>query len=494
MSRPLTPSKSEGSGEVTSPAGGWGGSPERQQTRRGSPSANTVPLGSDGSCGQGQPRSPSSATQSSGDHKIASVPSQEDAADGCGRPLERRTVGAADAGSREAASHGTACPCAISLPPTQNPSPSKPTAVLALWPDGSRADIPGVRHLNPTATTDPPPSPPKSKRGKVTGFSEKSRRNFLRQLCTLVRSEIPHTMALTLPAAWEQFDLPFLQQAFKKLGERFDAKCLRDPKWAGIALAWKKEPQKRGALHWHLLFYGIDNPELEREVQRWFADQWNALICSGLDPEERRKHAVWHHHEKNWEPVEAVSYFTKYVGKVVEADATGSTGRWWGFWRKPKLPWAAKVEGTIPDKVAVDLNRIARKIRQNRADEANHAAACRMAGLDRSPFQPSVLKPRPPTLWDFQRLRQGIGPDGKRDSSTPIWRAYLEERMRSVGIRPGKYRFKMKAGAPHPDELKITLTGNHVPDLIRRAAEWSASRHGIRVAETNAGSPRPRLP
>ncbi len=66
--------------------------------------------------------------------------------------------------------------------------------------------------------------------------------------------------------------------------------------------------------------------------------------------------------------------------------------------------------------------------------------------------------------------------------------------MAAAGIRPGKYRFKTKPGRPHPDELKITLTGNHIPDTMRRAAEWSAQRHGFRKPGKQEGPFRPKLP
>lgn len=418
-----------------------------------------------------------------------------DAVDGGRCPSGRATVTAPGVGSRNAASDGTACPCAISLPTTKNNQP-KPSnrPVLTMWPDGSRVDVPGVRYLNPLAKTQPQPSPPKTKRGLVTSFSEKSRRNFLRQLCTLIRDAIPDTMALTLPNEWEQFDLPFLQSAFKKLGERFDAKCSRDSRWAAIALAWKKEPQKRGALHWHLLFYGVESPDLKKQVQAWFADQWNELICAGLDPEERRKHAVWHHHENNWEPVNSVSYFTKYVGKAVEVDATGSTGRWWGFWRKAYLPWATKVQGTITDQVAVDMNRVARKIRQKRGDEAKHKALCKQLELNASPFSPSILKLRPPTAWDLERLRCGYGPDGRHDPAARIWLGIYTDRQIEFNTRLGKYRYKGGKGMPNPDELKIVLTGKHVPDMMLRVAEWSAERHGLMQPKKREGPFRPKLP
>ena len=195
---------------------------------------------------------------------------------------------------------------------------------------------------------------------------------------------------------------------------------------------------------------------------------------------EKAKHLCWHRHPNNWQRVERIEYFTKYVGKARELqDGSGSTGRWWGFWRKVRLPWADKFEAAIPDKVAADLNRIARKIRQKRADAAKHAALAARMEFKLSPFGRPVNHPRTVTLWDMERLRAGCGPRGKRAPNTAFWLEILTEAQKRAGVRFGKYRFKLAPGQPHPDELKIVLTGRHIPATFQRAALWSAKRHGI---------------
>jgi len=250
---------------------------------------------------------------------------------------------------------------------------------------------------------------------------------------------------------------------------------------AAVALAWKKEPQQRGALHWHLLFYGIEEDgALGEEVRDWFARQWNELICAKLDAAEKARHLCWHRHANNWQRVGRLEYFSKYVGKARDLqDGSGSTGRWWGFWRKERLPWAERIEGTIPDKVAVDLNRIARRIRQKRADAAKQAALAKRLACGVSPFSRWVSKPQPLTLWDLERLKAGYGPRGKGDPDAAFWLRFLGGLQRQAGVRFGKYRFKLQPGQPHPDKLKITLTGKAMPATLLRAAIWSAKRHGI---------------
>jgi hypothetical protein len=60
--------------------------------------------------------------------------------------------------------------------------------------------------------------------------------------------------------------------------------------------------------------------------------------------------------------------------------------------------------------VAVDLNRIARKIRQKRADAAKQAALAAKIPGNLSPFHPFAARPRPVTLWDIERLKAGCPP------------------------------------------------------------------------------------
>ena len=111
------------------------------------------------------------------------------------------------------------------------------------------------------------------------------------------------------------------------------------------------------------------------------------------------------------------------------------------------------VLGTDPkdprQRVAVDLNRIARKIRQKRADAAKQAALAAKLPGNLSPFHPFASPPRPVTLWDMERLRAGCGPRGKRTPNTAFWVEILTEAQKRAGVRFGKYRFKLAPGQPH---------------------------------------------
>ena len=129
--------------------------------------------------------------------------------------------------------------------------------------------------------------------------------------------------------------------------------------------------------------------------------------------------------------------------------------------------------------IAVDLNRIARKIRPKRADAAKNTALCKQLTCQVSPFSHRVSEPQTLSLWDLERLKAGYGPHGKSRFDAAFWLAVLTVIQKHAGVRLAKYRFKRKPGAPDPDALSITLTGKHIPDTFQRALLWSLQRHGL---------------
>ncbi len=133
-----------------------------------------------------------------------------------------------------------------------------------------------------------------------------------------------------------------------------------------------------------------------------------------------------------------------------------------------------------------------RRIRRKGADAARIAGFARKFGFN--PFSPSLRHHAPLTLWDLERLKAGYTRSGFNPEEAAVYLRIIGHHAQEHAFRPGKYRFKTTPGRPHPDELKITLTGNHVPDTMRRAAEWSAERHGFRKPEERPGPFRPKLP
>lgn len=75
--------------------------------------------------------------------------------------------------------------------------------------------------------------------------------------------------------------------------------------------------------------------------------------------------------------------FSKYLGKNEKAEAARDPipGRWWGKVNNQNIPWAEMKELELPERMRIHCQRIARKIRQKKADAAKHRANMRQADL-----------------------------------------------------------------------------------------------------------------
>jgi hypothetical protein len=103
-------------------------------------------------------------------------------------------------------------------------------------------------------------------------------------------------------------------------------------------MLWRKEPQKRGAPHYHLLVFGV--PYI---AYQWVGEVWaaitkgNAATCSRVE------------RVRSWRG--AMSYASKYLGKSLdggefttdEGEVIDSVGRHWGVMGRKHLPatWVA---------------------------------------------------------------------------------------------------------------------------------------------------------
>ena len=78
-------------------------------------------------------------------------------------------------------------------------------------------------------------------------------------------------------------------------------------------------------------------------------------------------------------------YFAKYLGKDEQAEVAREPipGRWWGNVNKQNIPWAEMKELELPVRMRIHCQRIARKIRQKKADAAKHFCVMRELGLVR---------------------------------------------------------------------------------------------------------------
>jgi len=271
------------------------------------------------------------------------------------------------------------------------PKPSQTS--VRMWAKGSRCDFPGIEASNQRVSHSPPLK--RVFRGKIETLSESSRRNLKLILHTITFEALAYTMALTLPGCTDGISGAFAKRRFIVLCNRMTASRIQAIRQIGMM--WKQELQKRGEVHFHLVLYGVTE-ETRRSVQRWIAGQWNELICSRSSAEDRANHLWWHLRDgstrsgrydpksDNMQEIrDFAGYFSKYLGKDEKAQAARDPipGRWWGKVNKQNIPWAEMKERELPLRMRIHCQRIARKIRQKKADAAKFLCAMREMDLVR---------------------------------------------------------------------------------------------------------------
>jgi hypothetical protein len=244
-----------------------------------------------------------------------------------------------------------------------------------------------------------------------------------------------------------------------------------------VGWLWKQELQKRGAVHFHLALYGL----LETErllVQTWFAENWNDLICEKSTEEERRKHFVQHMRQDNFQEIrDFAGYFAKYLGKDAEAQISAEPipGRWWGIVNRKCIPWAELAEIELPARVRLHAQRVARKLRQKRADAAKYRAQMKQIGM----VNLIGDEEGPPVVSQF-RYTCGRRLENTKiaSSETFISEHYLDFRAilarltaKEKGVRVGKCKF--------PNTMKfatVKMIGKNAPALVGKILLYAYGR------------------
>jgi len=189
------------------------------------------------------------------------------------------------------------------------------------------------------------------KRGKVAGFSAKSRNRLMRTLGEVRRDCLPMFVTLTFPAQY-----PTIERAKRDLDTLIKRLARKFPAVAGV---WKLEPQKRGAPHFHLLVWGADYLELLSFVP----EAWCEIVGSG-DP----NHLAWHKGELGNSPcVQQIEsqrgvfwYASKYMSKEV-GTMFSDWGRWWGVFHRDNLPLGEVVNVEVTEEKAIEFIRYMRR-------------------------------------------------------------------------------------------------------------------------------------
>ena len=193
--------------------------------------------------------------------------------------------------------------------------------------------------------------PGTQKRGKVAGFSAKSRNRLMRTLGEVRRDCLPMFVTLTFPAQY-----PTIERAKRDLDTLIKRLARKFPDVAGV---WKLEPQKRGAPHFHLLVWGASFPEL----LAFIPEAWCEVVASG-DP----NHLAWHKGELGNSPcVQQIEsqrgvfwYASKYMSKEV-GTMFSDWGRWWGVFHRDNLPLGEVVNVEVTEEKAIEFIRYMRR-------------------------------------------------------------------------------------------------------------------------------------
>lgn len=360
---------------------------------------------------------------------------------------------------------------------------------LNVWQEGSRADFPGIPNLNPNRI-DPgfsPGKPGDSRRGVIKEFSPKSRTRLQRNLATIKRSEDAYTMALTVPGNAEPFDHAFVMDAFTRIMRRLSSSV----RFFGVSGYWKRELQKRGVIHYHLLLYGLTEDATRAGLQAWMVEQWVSLFAPRLTAEEREHHRWWHARTENMILVKNfTAYFSKYISKDVD-ETGGLPGRWWGSFNKRKLPVSAKSEAATDIKADIMLHRLARTARRKRMNAARHRGIAKACGLVDSKGNPLVSEFEIITLQSqVVKLKRMEGLTLENVPPGALHALIMVHAASQVGLRWGKARFKGKV----PKTAPIVLCGPCAPDFATKALEFVNRTLGRSVALVETPSKKEFIP
>ena len=177
-------------------------------------------------------------------------------------------------------------------------------------------------------------APAGGKRGRIKGFSFASRRRLM-QTVARIRLDAPLPMFVTLTYP-NKFPSPIESKRHLKI---FIKRLLRA--FPDVGLIWKLEPQKRGAPHYHMLVYGVE----EHDLFMFTVSAWYEIAGDG-----DRRHLAFHLGalKKSKPCVQAVysregvmRYASKYLGKTFEVAGWEGVypGQFWSVVQKENIPF-----------------------------------------------------------------------------------------------------------------------------------------------------------
>ena len=180
------------------------------------------------------------------------------------------------------------------------------------------------------------------KHGNIKGFSRRSRQNLLRKMAQMDRTKLqfdPLFVTLT-----DQGDFETDAKQFKRHLDNFLKRLIYQ--FPDCCAIWRIEFQKRGALHLHIIVFGV-----RYICKDWLAKQWNRIISGDDDHLEAGTQV-----ERSRGFKHTLGYCAKYVAKPtdyqLDDDIKGQEiGRHWGIANRSVF------YGLLGDKKCIHLTR-----------------------------------------------------------------------------------------------------------------------------------------
>jgi hypothetical protein len=170
-----------------------------------------------------------------------------------------------------------------------------------------------------------------SRRGRVAGYSRRSRRRLMDLTASIHRERAgrPLFVTLTYPRQWDPDP-----EVWKQDLESFGKRLLR--RYPRASFIWRLEFQRRGAPHFHLLMFGAD-----WVPARWLGRSWAEIVGKGTADPDHLRAGVEVKRVRSWRGV--ASYASKgmahELGKQDQALSEAQlVGRWWGVVNRSALP------------------------------------------------------------------------------------------------------------------------------------------------------------
>ncbi len=267
--------------------------------------------------------------------------------------------------------------------------------------DDADAQLSLLDLLNTGSDAEADDEPEPDVAGIVRTFSPASKRRLGRAIASVDWADVIKPgdrlalVTLTYPAAWQSC-CPTPDAAYahvRALAKRF-ARATGRP----LSCVWKREFQRRGAPHFHLLA-PLPSTILEEPVHRWLSRSWYEIVRSGDD-----RHLVagtgidWSEGLRMVDANRAAAYFTGYSAGKADAKAyqdeapegwcndNGSIGRWWGTMALE----AVRAEVRITPGNVVEAKRLLRGV----LGAQNRTRTVRTRRIDRSTGEVSYRRSR----------------------------------------------------------------------------------------------------